>query len=255
MSNHEENPASTPDGDTANSGSHAANAGGPGSDSNDNAAEREQQASARASYNRMSKVYGMLSDDSEKEFVKVALEEVLKPQAGDQVLEPGFGTGQVLLALAEMVGPTGKAYGIDISDGMLAQTTKRLTKADLMDRVDLQLGSATDMPYANDTFDAVFMSFTLELFPDEQIPIVLAECARVLKPEGKLCVACMSKKGKDGAMEKLYEWSHRKFPSFVDCRPIHADEALTSAGFTIGEDRLLSMWGLAVQVITADPPA
>lgn len=213
----------------------------------------EQEETARASYNRMSKIYGMLSDDSEKEFVKIALDEVLQPKEGDIILEPGFGTGQVLLALAEMVGETGRAYGIDISDGMLAQTTKRIKEAGLLHRVDLQRGSATQMPYADDTFDSVFMSFTLELFPEDQIPIVLAECARVLKPRGRLCVACMSKKGKQGAMEKLYEWSHRKFPTFVDCRPIHADEHLTEAGYTIEEDRLLSMWGLAVQIILATP--
>lgn len=212
-----------------------------------------QAEAARASYNRMSKIYAMLSNDSEKEFVKIALEDVLRPQEGDVVLEPGFGTGQVLVALATMVGKSGKAYGIDISDGMVAQTAKRLSKNGLTDRVDLVRGSATDLPYQDNFFDAVFMSFTLELFPEDQIPTVLAECTRVLKPGGKLCVACMSKKGKQGAMEKMYEWSHRRFPTFVDCRPIHADELLTENGFEIEQDRLLSMWGLPVQIILATP--
>lgn len=209
----------------------------------------QDKEAARASYDRMSKVYGFLSNGSEKRFVEVAIEQLLAPGEGEVVLEPGFGTGQVLLALAEKVGDTGKVYGIDVSDGMLEATKRRLEKAGLSQRAALTHGDAARMPYEDGFFDAIFMSFTLELFPDEEIPVVLKECMRVLKSGGRLCVACMSKKGKQGIMVKLYAWSHRKFPDFVDCRPIFAGKAVQSAGFTASDGIMMSMWGLPVEIV------
>ena len=213
-----------------------------------------QQDAARDGYNRMSRVYGALSDSSEKRFVREAIDGLLAPAEGEVILEPGFGTGQALVSLAHLVGPEGRVCGIDISDGMLEHTSARVEDAGLTDRVELVRGSATAMPWPDDHFDAAFMSFTLELFSDEDIPVVLAEVARVLRPGGRLCVACMSSHGGMKAMEELYEWSHRHFPSFVDCRPIDGSAALGRAGFTITDSRRLSMWGLAVELLLASPP-
>jgi ubiquinone/menaquinone biosynthesis C-methylase UbiE len=209
----------------------------------------EQGQTARASYNRMSRVYWLLSNGSEKKFVEVAIRQVLKPEPAETILEPGFGTGQALAALAEMVGGGGKVYGIDISDGMVEATRRSLARKGLEARAELVRGDASKMPFEDGFFDAVFMSFTLELFHEDEIPVVLSECARVLKEDGRICVACMSAKGKDGAMKRLYALAHRKFPRFVDCRPIFAGKALESAGFEIVEERILSMWGLPVEIV------
>ena len=213
----------------------------------------EQSETARASYNRMSKIYGFLSNSSEREFVEKAIRQVLKPARGETVLEPGFGTGQVLAALAEIVCEEGFVFGLDVSDGMVEATRKRLVKLGLGGRAELVRGDATSMPFEDDFFDAVFMSFTLELFPEDQIPVVLTECRRVLKENGRLCVACMSDRGKNTAMMRLYAWSHRKFPHLVDCRPIFARKALECSGFEITHERILSMWGLPVEIILGIP--
>jgi ubiquinone/menaquinone biosynthesis C-methylase UbiE len=53
-----------------------------------------------------------------------------------------FGTGHCLKTIALSVGRTGKAYGIDISDGMLRITRSRLEKADLLDRLELSRADA-----------------------------------------------------------------------------------------------------------------
>jgi ubiquinone/menaquinone biosynthesis C-methylase UbiE len=216
--------------------------------------DSERQEIVRSSYNKMSKVYGLLSNGSEKRFVKEAIQKVLKPREGERVLEPGFGTGQVLVALAGEVGESGKVYGIDISDGMVEATRKRLVKEGLAGRVELVRGDACEMPYDDDSFDAIFMSFTLELFDDSDIPVVLSECMRVLKEDGRLCVASMSNQGKDGVMMKTYVWSHKKFPNFVDCRPIFARKAVEDAGFKVTNHEIMSMWGLAVEIILGVRP-
>ena len=83
---------------------------------------------------------------------------------GETVLEIGVGTGHCILALAQSVGNAGKVYGIDISEGMYDVTCARMRKAGLSGRVDLECGDAAELPYESDFFDAVFISFTLELF-------------------------------------------------------------------------------------------
>ncbi|MBI4317199.1 MAG: methyltransferase domain-containing protein [Chloroflexi bacterium] len=77
----------------------------------------------------------------------------LELKAGDQVLEVSVGTGANLSYVAERIGPTGKIYGIDISEGMLAQARKKL--AGIPCPVDLQSANAEDLPFPSDCFDAV----------------------------------------------------------------------------------------------------
>jgi ubiquinone/menaquinone biosynthesis C-methylase UbiE len=209
----------------------------------------DPRARTRDSYNRMSRFYGFLSAGSEKRFVKAALEGFLKPAEGERILEPGFGSGQVLAAIAEAVGEEGRAYGIDISDGMVEVTSGRLRRKGLEGRVELTRGDAAAMPYEDDFFDGIFMSFTLELFNAPEIPQVLSECRRVLKPGGRICLASMSDQGKHGMMMKLYMWSHRKFPHFVDCRPIFARGFIEDAGFELAGYKVMSMWGLPVEIV------
>lgn len=211
--------------------------------------DEQRSEEARSSYNRLSGFYGLLSSGSEKRFVKEAVDRFLEPGAGELLLEPGFGSGRLLVALAERVGPAGRVYGIDISDGMVAVARKRVSKSGLEERVLLTRGDACEMPYEGGFFDGAFISFTLELFPDEDIPRVLGECMRVLKPGGRLCVAGMSDRGKKGLMTRLYLWSHRRFPRFVNCRPIFVEGALHAAGFYVAGGERLSMWGLPVEVV------
>jgi ubiquinone/menaquinone biosynthesis C-methylase UbiE len=205
---------------------------------------------AKIAYDKMSRWYDLLAGGSEREFVRLGLDR-LAIARGEVVLEIGFGTGHALVALAQAVGSAGKVYGIDISEGMRNTSQARVSKAGLATRVELRLGDAARLPFDDRFFDCAFMSFTLELFDTPEIPGVLSECWRVLRWGGRLGVVSMSKKGDAGAMLRFYEWLHDAIPAYVDCRPIYAQEALVAAGFDVVEAEVRTMWGLPVEIVSA----
>lgn len=204
---------------------------------------------ARASYNRLSRWYDMVAGSTEKKYRDWGLEK-LSAQPGETILEIGFGTGHCLLALAKSVGPTGRVIGLDISDGMLAIARERLQGEGLSDRVGLHLGDAANLDFIEaNRLDGVFMSFTLELFDNPEIPKVLGECHRILKPGGRLAVVSMTKSNPPGVAVRMYEWFHEYMPNYADCRPIFARQAMEQNGFDIQDVSVSSMWGLPVEIV------
>ena len=212
----------------------------------------QSKEQTRAFYNKISGVYDLLSDRSEAPMRKAGLE-LLKASAGERVLEMGFGTGHSLVALAKSVGPNGKVFGLDLSDKMLKLAKVNLTKAGLGERARLRCGDATQLPYANGSLDAVFMSFTLELFDTPEIPKVLRECKRVLRRGGRIVVVGMSKDAKHDPLIGVFEWTHKHFPNFLDCRPIYVRESLERAGFKISKAQKKHMW-IPVEIVLGVRP-
>ena len=201
----------------------------------------------RAFYNKISRVYDLLSERSEAPMRKTGLN-LLKVRPGERVLEIGFGTGHSLVALAKAVGPQGKVFGLDLSDQMFKQAKSNLVAASLLDRVRLRFGDGVKLPYGNDTMDGVIMSFTLELFDTPEILQVLAQCRRVLRPGGRLVVVGMSKDAKRVPLVGLFEWTHKHFPNFLNCRPIFVRRALEQAGFRIQRAVVKHMW-IQVEIV------
>lgn len=205
---------------------------------------------AKRSYDRISRYYDYLTGAFEQKYAKMALER-LSVSEGETVLEIGFGTGHCVKRIAESVGPKGKAYGIDISTGMMEISKERIEKAGLEDRVKLFCGDAANLPFDDSVFDAVFMSFTLELFDIPEIPKVLEEIKRVLKPGGRLGVASMSKENGESIFLRLYEWIHTKWPKYVDCRPIHVKQSLIDAGYQIKSKEKIKIFRLPGEIVVA----
>ncbi|MEA1958157.1 MAG: methyltransferase domain-containing protein [Chloroflexota bacterium] len=205
---------------------------------------------ARKSYNRISRWYNLLSDRFERRPRDMGVHQ-LAVGDGETALEIGFGTGYSILAMARSTGLKGNVYGIDISDRMLQITRSRVRKAGLSEIVLLERGDAVQLPFRENFFDAIFMSFTLELFDTPDIPIVLGECHKILRNGGRICVVAMSKKGQASKALSLYEWAHRKYPRFCDCRPIFAQTALEEAGFHITHILDMRMWGLPIEIVSA----
>ena len=100
---------------------------------------------------------------------------------GDHVLDVACGTGVLTREVAERVGPTGSATGIDINDGMLAVARQKAPQ------IDYREGKAEALPFDDEQFDAVVSQFGLMFFEDRGKAI--QEMVRVLKPGGRLAVA------------------------------------------------------------------
>jgi demethylmenaquinone methyltransferase/2-methoxy-6-polyprenyl-1,4-benzoquinol methylase len=199
-------------------------------------------------YDKIAGVYDILAEKSEQPARESGLE-LLAAEPGERILEIGFGTGHCLIDLAKSVGPSGRVDGIDISPEMVERTRQLLQDHDLLSRVELRCDDAERLPYESGAFDGIFMSFTLELFDTPEIPNVLQECKRVLKPEGgRIVVVAISKEGKQGMVVRAFEWTHRHFPNLMDCRPIHARWFLQTAGFAIHSVQREQLW-LPVEIV------
>jgi demethylmenaquinone methyltransferase/2-methoxy-6-polyprenyl-1,4-benzoquinol methylase len=206
----------------------------------------------KAFYNKIARVYDLLAEHSERAMREIGIR-MLAPAPGQHLLEIGFGTGHCLVELAKAVGPAGRVFGIDLAENMLALAAALVEKEGLADRVELCCGDAHELPYPPATLDGIFTSFTLELFDTPEIPRVLAECRRVLRPGARIVVVGVSKEGKQGVVIKIFEWTHRHFPNLLDCRPIYVARALEAAGLEVRERTLEHMW-VPVEIVAAVKP-
>jgi ubiquinone/menaquinone biosynthesis C-methylase UbiE len=212
----------------------------------------QSKSEREAYYNKIAKVYDLLAEHSERAMREAGLAKLAATQ-GEHILEIGFGTGHVLVELAKAVGPTGKVFGIDISENMVSNARELMEKEQIADRVEVQRGDAEALPYSENSMDAIFMSFTLELFDTPEIPGVLAQCKRILRPGGRIVVVGVSKEGKQGMIIKAFEWTHRHFPNLMDCRPIYIGRALEAAGFIVQDTVIDHMW-VPVEIVLAVKP-
>ena len=206
---------------------------------------KRSKRDAKRYYDRISWYYDAMAGTFERKYAQMALD-MLTLNRGESVLEIGIGTGHSLRSISHLVGKQGKASGLDISDGMLQISRQRLGG-----RAALCCGDAAQLPYRDGAFDVVFMSFTLELFDTPEIPIVLSETKRVLKDGGRIGIVAMSKNGEGSAIVRIYEWLHKKWPTYFDCRPIYLEKATANAGFTIENQRRASLFGLPLEIVLA----
>jgi arsenite methyltransferase len=105
---------------------------------------------------------------------------------GETVLDLGSGGGIDVLLSARRVGPAGKAYGLDMTDEMLALAKENQHKAGV-ENVEWLRGEIEKIPLPADTVDVVISNCVINLSGDK--PRVLAETARVLKPGGRFAVS------------------------------------------------------------------
>jgi arsenite methyltransferase len=103
---------------------------------------------------------------------------------GETVLDLGSGGGIDVLLSAKRVGPTGKAYGLDMTEEMLALARHNATEAGAATNVDFLKGHIEAIPLPAETVDVVISNCVINLSTDK--PAVFAETFRVLKPGGRI---------------------------------------------------------------------
>ncbi len=204
----------------------------------------------RRNYDRLSRWYDLLEGNWERKPREAALAG-LDACPGCRVLEIGCGTGNSLEDLYEMTAGSGLVYGVDLSMGMLKQARKRLLKEKTAGHALLIQADAILLPFPNESLNIIFLSFTLELFGLSEIPVVLAECRRVLKPGARLGVVAVSKSGGGRWMVPLYERLHQAFPRVVDCAPINLRTLLEESGFSPLSHQIFSLFGVGVGSVIA----
>jgi len=108
----------------------------------------------------------------------------LKP--GETVLDLGSGGGIDVLLSARRVGPTGKAYGLDMTDEMLALARENQQKAGVTN-VEFLKGEIEHIPLPGESVDVIISNCVINLSADKDA--VLAEAFRTLKPGGRFAVS------------------------------------------------------------------
>lgn len=101
-----------------------------------------------------------------------------------QILDIATGTGDLAMMMAEL--NPDRIIGLDISAGMLEVGKEKINKANLSDKIEMVVGDSENIPFEDNTFDAITVSFGVRNF--ENLDKGLQEIHRVLKPGGKFVV-------------------------------------------------------------------
>ena len=146
---------------------------------------------------------------------------------GETVLDLGSGGGIDVLLSARRVGPTGKAYGLDMTDDMLALARENQRQAGVTN-VEFLKGEIENIPLPNNSVDVIISNCVINLSADKAR--VLAEAFRVLKPGGRFAVSDVVVRGgvPDQVRQSMLLW--------VGCIAGALEESdyiakLTAAGF------------------------
>ena len=187
-------------------------------------------------------------DPSAESFAGVANHFLLgRLEPGQTVVDLGCGAGTDLLIAAQMVGPEGRAIGIDMTPAMLDRARE---SADAMglENVELHQGLIESLPLEDGSVDVVISNGVIDLVVDKDA--VFAEIDRVLKPSGRLVLVNLA--SGDGVVSWVWSQVYHVRPAWVGgCRGVRMAAHVGEAGFTIETSERLSQFGVPSEVMVA----
>ena len=149
-------------------------------------------------------------------------------QDGEDVLEVAVGTGLAFVKILE-ANPSGRNEGIDLTAAMLIRAERKAAHTGLH-RYRLRVGDAYDLDFPSDSFDVLVNNYMFDLLPELDIPTVLEEFKRVLRPGGRLALVNMT----PGARWYNSVWNrlYRMNPALLGgCRGVSLLPVLQRSGF------------------------
>lgn len=200
-----------------------------------------------ATYSRLAPVYEVWARLTESRARRRVLE-LADPGPAEDILEVATGTGAQLVQLARR-NPQGRTVGVEVSDGMLAKTKRRLA-ADGLDGVEVLRADARELPLPDESLDAIVNSYMLDLLPKDEIPRVLAGFHRLLRPGGRLVMSNMTlgERRAHRVWDALYA---RGVVLTANCRGVLAAPVLAEVGFVDIEREYSAQLAFPTEIVIA----
>jgi ubiquinone/menaquinone biosynthesis C-methylase UbiE len=202
---------------------------------------------APAIYDRLAPVYEVWARLTESRARRRVLE-LASPGPAEDVLEVATGTGAQLVELARR-NPRGRTVGVEVAEGMLAKTRSRLSDHGLAG-VEVLRADARELPFADASFDLIVNSYMIDLLPRVEIPRVLADFQRLLRPGGRLVMSNMTpgERRVHRMWDALYA---RGIVLTANCRGVLAAPVLAELGFTGIEREYSAQLGFPTEIVIA----
>lgn len=171
---------------------------------------------------------------------------------GEDVLEVAVGTGLTFEKILQ-ANPSGRVEGIDLSEAMLVRARKRAA-ASGANNYRLGAGDACKLEFPDGSFDVLVNNYMIELLRPQDIPTVLNEFSRVLRPGGRLAITYMTKGRR--WYNGLWERISRINPALLGgCRAVSLVPQLHAHGFRQIRHEYLSQWTFPSEIVCCQTPA
>jgi ubiquinone/menaquinone biosynthesis C-methylase UbiE len=177
-------------------------------------------------------------------------------ESAQDVFELGCGTGRFATRLLSRHLPPSASYlGVDISRTMVKLAQQRVAQNADQANVMLTDGSMR-FPVDDHSVDRVVATYVFDLLTDSDIQKALSETARVLAPNGKLCLVSLTQgvTVTSKIVSTLWSLVYRMHAPLVGgCRPIHLEALLGTPGWSIDYRTVITRWGVPSEVLIAKP--
>jgi ubiquinone/menaquinone biosynthesis C-methylase UbiE len=176
----------------------------------------------------------------------------LGAQSSERLLHLGVGTGHDHVRLVQAVAPGGTVVGLDLAREMLTLTRQKTIRPAHTPMIE---GDATNLPFADVTFDRLFSAYLLDLLSSADIRPTLREWHRVLRPGGRIVLVSMTEGVDPYSCLFVAFWKARfriSPETFGGCRPLQLGGLIANAGFTDIQRRVIVQNGFPSELIVAE---